>query len=620
MSSIYRTSTIAKLIAEGRDDAPAIGAPERTALTHQGLRQLAQRTISDLHRMGIGRGDRVAIVLPNGPEMATAFIAIACGATTAPLNPAYRAEEFDFYLSDLNAKALVVQEGMDSPALAVAAARNIPLLRLKPGQVAGDFTLHGPDAAAPAARSGFAEDGDIALVLHTSGTTSRPKIVPLSHINVTASAYHIGQTLALTPDDVCLNIMPLFHIHGLIAATLSSIAAGASVVCTPGFNALKFFSWFDEANPTWYTAVPTMHQAILTRAERNREIIAKGRLRFIRSSSSSLPPQVMEALEETFHVPVIESYGMTEAAHQMASNPLPPRQRFSGCVGIAAGASVVCTPGFNALKFFGWFEEANPTWYTAVPTMHQAILTRAERNREIISKGRLRFIRSSSSSLPPQVMEALEETFHVPVIESYGMTEAAHQMASNPLPPRQRFSGCVGIAAGPDVAIMDEDGTLLASGGLGEIVIRGRNVTGGYEANPDANAKAFTNGWFRTGDQGIIDEAGYLRLTGRLKELINRGGEKISPLEVDTIIMDHPAVAQVVTFAVPHDKLGEDVAAAVVLREGAACSERELRDFVGTRVADFKVPRKIIFLTEIPKGATGKLQRIGLAEKLGMTA
>ena len=509
MSSIYRTSTIAKLIAEGRDDAPAIGALERTALTHQGLRQLAQRTISDLNRMGIGRGDRVAIVLPNGPEMATAFIAIACGATTAPLNPAYRAEEFDFYLSDLNAKALVVQEGMDSPALAVAAARNIPLLRLKPGQVAGDFTLHGPDAAAPAARSGFAEDGDIALVLHTSGTTSRPKIVPLSHINVTASAYHIGQTLALTPDDVCLNIMPLFHIHGLIAATLSSIAAGASVVCTPGFNALKFFSWFDEANPTWYTAVPTMHQAILTRAERNREIIAKGRLRFIRSSSSSLPPQVMEALEETFHVPVIESYGMTEAAHQMASNPLPPRQR---------------------------------------------------------------------------------------------------------------FSGCVGIAAGPDVAIMDEDGTLLESGGLGEIVIRGRNVTGGYEANPDANAKAFTNGWFRTGDQGIIDEAGYLRLTGRLKELINRGGEKISPLEVDTIIMDHPAVAQVVTFAVPHDKLGEDVAAAVVLREGAACSERELRDFVGTRVADFKVPRKIIFLTEIPKGATGKLQRIGLAEKLGMTA
>ncbi len=509
MSSIYRASTMPNLIVAGQDAAPAIGAPERTALTHQGLRELAQRTISDLNLMGIGRNDRVAIVLPNGPEMAAAFIAIACGATTAPLNPAYRAEEFDFYLSDLNAKALVIQEGMDSPALAVAAARNIPLLRLVPGKIAGDFILQGPDAAAPAARGGSAEESDIALVLHTSGTTSRPKIVPLTHANVTASAYHIGQTLALTPDDVCLNIMPLFHIHGLIAATLSSIAAGASVVCTPGFN---------------------------------------------------------------------------------------------------------------ALKFFGWFEDANPTWYTAVPTMHQAILTRAERNRDIITKGRLRLIRSSSSSLPPQVMEALEATFHVPVIESYGMTEAAHQMASNPLPPHPRFSGCVGVAAGPDVAIMDEDGALLEAGALGEIVIRGRNVTQGYEANPEANAKAFHNGWFRTGDQGVIDLDGYLRLTGRLKELINRGGEKISPLEVDTIIMDHPAVAQVVTFAVPHDKLGEEVAAAVVLHEGAACNERELRDFVGARVADFKVPRKIIFLTEIPKGATGKLQRIGLAEKLGLTA
>jgi acyl-CoA synthetase (AMP-forming)/AMP-acid ligase II len=508
MSSIYRASTMHGLIAAGSDEAPAIGAPQRTALTHRGLRDLAQRTIASLNRMGIGRNDRVAIVLPNGPEMAAAFITIACGATTAPLNPVYRAEEFDFYLSDLNARALVILEGMESPALAVAAARNIPLVRLVPGAAAGDFTLDGPAGAAPAARGGVAEEDDLALVLHTSGTTSRPKIVPLTHTNVTASAYHIGQTLALTPDDVCLNIMPLFHIHGLIAASLSSIAAGASVVCTSGFN---------------------------------------------------------------------------------------------------------------ALKFFGWFEEANPTWYTAVPTMHQAILTRADRNREIIGRGRLRLIRSSSASLPPQVMEALEKTFGVPVIESYGMTEAAHQMASNPLPPRARFSGCVGIAAGPDVAVMDDSNAILPAGMLGEVVIRGRNVTSGYEANPEANAKAFTNGWFRTGDQGVIDEAGYLRLTGRLKELINRGGEKFSPLEVDTVLMDHPAVAQVVTFAVPHDKLGEDVAAAVVLREGAVCDERELRSFVSSRIADFKVPRKIIFLTEIPKGATGKLQRIGLAEKLGMT-
>jgi acyl-CoA synthetase (AMP-forming)/AMP-acid ligase II len=283
-----------------------------------------------------------------------------------------------------------------------------------------------------------------------------------------------------------------------------------------------------------------------------------------------------------------------------------------------AGASVVCTPGFNALTFFAQLTEFRPTWYTAVPTMHQAILGRAARNADAIAGARLRFIRSSSASLPPQVMTELEATFGVPLIEAYGMTEAAHQMASNPLPPRPRYAGSVGIAAGPEVAIMDEQGALLPAGSVGEVVIRGPNVTPGYRNNPQANASAFTNGWFRTGDQGVLDEAGYLRLTGRLKEIINRGGEKISPREVDEVILDHPAVAQVVTFAVPHPKLGEDVAAAVVLKEGQALTERELQQFVGQRLADMKVPRKVLFVAEIPKGATGKLQRIGLAAKLGL--
>ena len=506
----YLADTVAVLLARGADDAPAIGAPGRPPLTHRGLRALAGRTRESLNAMGIGRHDRVAMVLPNGPEMAAAFVAIASGATTAPLNPAYRADEFDFYLSDLNAKCLLIQQGMDSPARNVAATRGIPIVELVPNAdgPAGDFTLSAILAGTPA-HPGTAEAQDIALVLHTSGTTSRPKIVPLRHINVTASAYHIGEMLELAPGDTCMNIMPLFHIHGLIAAVLSSLAAGGSVVCTPGFNAFKFFAWFDEIRPSWYTAVPTMHQAVL---------------------------------------------------------------------GLAA------------------------------------------RNQAIIANGRLRFIRSSSSSLPPQVMTAVEEAFGVPVIESYGMTEAAHQMASNPLPPRPHYAGSVGIAAGPDVAIMDEEGNLLPVGGLGEIVIRGRNVTAGYENNPDANAKAFTNGWFRTGDQGTLDQDGYLRLTGRLKEIINRGGEKISPLEVDEVLMDHPAVLQVVTFAMPHSKLGEEVAAAVVLRENMTLEEHALRDFCGTRLAPFKVPRKIVFLVEIPKGATGKLQRIGLAEKLGLSA
>jgi acyl-CoA synthetase (AMP-forming)/AMP-acid ligase II len=287
---------------------------------------------------------------------------------------------------------------------------------------------------------------------------------------------------------------------------------------------------------------------------------------------------------------------------------------------LSTGSCVVCTPGFNALRFFDWMDRAEPTWYSAVPTMHQAILARAPRNAESVERARanLRLIRSSSSSLPPQVLAALEETFGVPVVEAYAMTEASHQMTCNQLPPGLRKAGTVGCASGPEVAVMDDAGNLLEPGQTGEIVIRGPNVTPGYENNPEANAKAFTHGWFRTGDQGMTDEDGYFTLTGRLKEIINRGGEKISPKEVDLVLMDHPAVQQVVTFALPHDKLGEEVAAAVVLREGVDASTDEIRSFAAERLATFKVPRTVLVLDEIPKGPTGKLRRIGLAEQLGL--
>jgi acyl-CoA synthetase (AMP-forming)/AMP-acid ligase II len=499
--------TFEGLLASGRADDVAIAAPNAAPLTYAGLRALVAETIASLNKLGIGRNDRVAIVLPNGPEMATAFIAIASGATSAPLNPGYRTDEFEFYMSDLNARALVVEEGSSSPALAAAKKLGIAVLTLAPDpkRGAGAFTLSG-EANGAAALPGRAEAGDVALILHTSGTTSRPKIVPLTQANVAKSADNIATSLEFTEKDRGLNVMPLFHIHGLIAGLLAPLSRGGGVFCTPGFNALKFFAAMEESNPTWYTAVPTMHQAILTRAGHNMDVIARHPLRFIRSSSSSLPPQVITELEATFHAPVIEAYGMTEASHQMASNPL------------------------------------------------------------------------------------------------HGV----------------RKPGSVGLAAGPEVAIMDEAGKLLGAGEIGEIVIRGENVTAGYENNPRANAEAFANGWFRTGDQGVIDAGGYVSLTGRLKEIINRGGEKISPREVDEALMDHPAILQVVTFAVPHDKLGEDVAAAVVLREGVTATEQELRAFLSQRIAAFKTPRKILFLTEIPKGATGKLQRIGLAEKLGL--
>lgn len=504
-------ATNVKALLEGHDaDAPAIGAPGRDWQTYGGLRALSDEVRTSLRGFGVGPSDRVAIVLPNGPEMAAAFVTIAQAATTAPLNPAYREDEFKFYMEDLGAKAVVLAQGYDGPALAAANALGLTVLRtiVDADHPAGMFSLAADGAVWGAVPSSDPTDSDVALILHTSGTTSRPKIVPLLQSNVAASAHNIAASLNLTSADRCLNVMPLFHIHGLVAAVSASLSVGASIWCAPGFDALRFFGWMKDARPTWYTAVPTMHQAILTRAKRNQDVIEEVPLRFLRSSSASLPAQVMEALRETFGAPVIEAYGMTEAAHQMCCNP---------------------------------FDRQKP--------------------------------------------------------------------------------GAVGVAAGPEVRIAHEADNVLQDG-TGEVVISGPNVTPGYESNPDANTKNFFEAdgkrWFRTGDQGAFDDDGFLHLTGRLKEIINRGGEKVSPLEVDGVLLDHPAIAQVVTFALPHPKLGEEVAAAVVLGEGADATERDIRDFAASRMADFKVPRKVVIMDEIPKGATGKMQRIGLAEKLGL--
>ncbi|MGI9368184.1 MAG: acyl--CoA ligase [Ruegeria sp.] len=505
--------SIANLIASHPDTADAIGSPGRSWLTYQGLRELCDRVARDLQQIGVGRSDRVAIVLPNGPEMATTFLSVAQVATTAPLNPNYTHEEYAFYLEDLVAKALLVNKEEDGPAVQAAIQLGIPVLRIShdSSMPAGQFSILPCDPIGVAEASPSGED-DVALILHTSGTTSRAKIVPLTQANIYASAHNVAASLKLTSDDRCLSIMPLFHIHGLIAAVAASVGAGAQISCTQGFNALSFFS-------------------------------------------------------------------------QVA--------------------------------------EVNPTWFTAVPTMHQAILGRASRNRSVIEDSRLRFLRSSSASLPAPVMQELVETFKAPVIEAYGMTEATHQMCCNPLPPSKQKPGSVGIPAGPDVRIADETkNVLINSRDIGEIVISGPNVTLGYESNPKANTENFFEAdgkqWFRTGDQGSFDEENYLQLTGRLKELINRGGEKISPLEVDAVLLSHPDIVQAVCFAVPHDKLGEDIAAAVVLSESITIIEQEIRDFVGSRLAKFKVPKTVVVLEEIPKGATGKIQRIGMAAKLGL--
>lgn len=493
--------TLDQLVLRQPEDAVAFLAPERAALTYGGLARLCADTTSVLRQAAVGRGNRVAMVLANGPDMAAAFVAVASCATAAPLNPAYTEDEFRFYLEDARADA-VLTDAAPSAARRAAEHLGLPVITLTPLAEAGNFAL-APDRAV-ARRS---DAPGPALVMHTSGTTSRPKLVLLSTANLLASAANIATTLRLTPQDRGLNIMPLFHIHGLMAGVLAPLAAGSSIFFTPGFNALNFFAFLAESGASWYTGVPTMHQAILARAGRHREAIA-----------------------------------------------------------------------------------AHP----------------------------LRFIRSSSAALSAPVFAALEEAFQCPVIEAYAMTENAHQMTSNDLPPGERKPGSVGRAAGPEVAIMAEDGRLLPKGELGEVVTRGANVTAGYENNPTANEAAFAHGWFHTGDQGIMDDDGFLRLTGRLKELINRGGEKISPLEVDAVLLAHPAVAQALCFALPHETLGEEVAAAVVAREGESVTEAEVRDFARQRLAAFKVPKRVVILADIPKGPTGKLQRIGLAQKLGL--
>lgn len=497
--------------ARERPDAVALAAPSRSPASYRQLARRVAAIAARLKEMGIARTDRVAVALPNGPEMAVAFLAVSAGAVCAPLNPAYRRKEFEFLLSDLSARALIVPaDGEDSEARAAASAARIPILAISPSR---DSEAHAgwfdwkDDLGLPAVPAEFSGPDDLALILYTSGMTSRPKAVPLSHRAICTSAHNISMALQLSPADCSLNVMPLFHAHGLIIALLSSLTAGASVVCGPGFSADEFFAWLRDFRPTWYTAAPTIHHAVVESAAVHRDLLRQVRLRFIRSSAAFLPPAVKAGLEKEFGSPVVEAYGMTE-----------------------------CT-----------------------------------------------------------------------------------QITSNPIEDGRRRAGSVGVEAGPTVAIRDESGTLLPPGQSGEIVVRGAAVMRGYEQNREADEIAFVDGWFRTGDQGVLSSDGYLSLTGRLKDIINCGGEKLSPAQVDEVLMEHPGVYQAVAFGVPHPTLGEDVAAAVVLRTPGSVTERELRDFAATRLTDYKVPREIRIVTEIPKSPTGKLRRAGLAEALGLT-
>ncbi|MBI3695149.1 MAG: AMP-binding protein [Acidobacteria bacterium] len=497
MNDTKSITTLFDVLHAAPGNRPAVIVPETSMrVTYDSLREQVRAMAAGLAAAGIGRGDRVAMALPNGLPAIVSFLAASIAGTAAPLNPGYRQEEFAFYLDDTNARVLLAPpEGAE--AARAAAGDRIPVLAVdSDARIVGASTGTGGEACPTG--------DDIALVLHTSGSTGRPKRVPLRHRNLAVSVQNVANTYKLGPEDVSLVVMPLFHVHGLVASTLATLLTGGTLVAPAKFNPLSFWRTVRDHGVTWYSAVPTMHQLLLAR-------VGKG-------------------------------------------NEKP------------AGAEF------------------------------------------------LRFIRSCSAPLPVEAAQRMEDVFGAPVLEAYGMTEASHQMASNPLPPSARKFGTVGPGTGVQISIIDTKRRHLATGQLGEVVIQGPNVVDGYENNPEANASSFTNGWFRTGDQGVLDTEGYLRLTGRIKELINRGGEKISPREIDEVLLGHPAVGEAVCFGVPHPTWGEEVAAAVVLREPA--SEADLTAFCRERLADFKCPKKIYTVEAIPRTATGKVQRRVVAEVL----
>ena len=476
-------------------NSTAVIIPETgTAITYESLRRQVNGMAEDLAGIGIRRGDRVANVLPNGLPTIVAFLAGSIAGTAAPLNPAYRFDEFCFYLEDTSAKVLLVPPEGAEEARRAAEHLKVPIYAVQMDDK-GYVSIVGAPKRAPFDPP---TGDDVALVLHTSGSTGRPKRVPLKHKNLVVSCANVAKTYELTAKDVSLCVMPLFHIHGLVASTLSTFMTGGTVVVPSKFNPMSFWRTVREQGVTWYSCVPTIHQLSVARLNEKPEGLDK-----------------------------------------------------------------------------------------------------------------LRFVRSCSSALSPVLMEKLEKIIQVPVLEAYGMTEASHQMCSNPLPPRARKAASVGPGTGVKVGIMDEDGNLLPSGELGEVVIQGPNVIEGYENNPEANEKSFTRGWFRTGDQGTIDAEGYLHLTARIKELINRGGEKIAPLEIDEVMLTHPCVAEAVAFGMPHPTWGEEVAIAVVLKEPQ--TEAVLIEHCKHHLADFKVPKKIHIVEKIPRTATGKIQRRALA-------
>lgn len=514
MNDPSQSAGLHELLAAGLKqppDAIAVALTDgRVALSYRDLERAVEAFAARLLAAGIRPGDRVALVLLNSIEFVVAFLAITrIGAIAAPLNPDYRAGEFEFFLEDLGAVVLLdlPGQGANRPAGQAADTLGKPVWRVQREGAAVELALpaSGP-VADPTPPTPVEPETDVALFLHTSGTTSRPKGVPLTHANLMASVRNIGQTYEFDGTDRSVLVMPLFHVHGLMAGLLAPLGFGAAVY-------------------------------------------------------------------------------------------IPESGRFS------------------ASHFWRDMAACQATWYTAVPTIHQILLARYATDYPRDAPPRLRFIRSCSSPLAPTILQEMEAKFGAPVLEAYAMTEASHQIASNPLPEKgPRKPGSVGQGQSVRIAILDPELNRLPPGREGEICIQGENVTRGYWNNPQATAEAFAGGWFHTGDQGYLDAEGYLTLTGRLKEIINRGGEKISPSRVDEVLLSHPGVAEAVTFGVPDPKYGEEVNAAIVLKPAFAVTAEELSAHCLSELSAFAVPKRYFFVEGLPKTGSGKIQRRKVAE------
>lgn len=494
-------------LARAAPGADAIVVPGRGRLDRQGLARQIRIVAAHLARLGLGHGDRVVVALLDSPMAATAFLGVSAVTAAAPLNPQYRPAEFEFYFGRLAPACVVVAAGAGGAAREVALSMGIRVLEIvtergdAPGafRFAGAFEGDGPVQPPPAAQ-------DVALVLHTSGTTDLPKRVPLTHANLAVAVDQVSVSLGLRDDDRCLHVLPMFHVGGLVDNIAAPLAAGGAIVGARGYSVDAFYEALDLGAPTWTQLVPPMLVEVLDHADRHAGVVARRGLRFVRSVSAPLPRPLLERFEARYGVPVVEIYGMTETTGVITSNPFP--------VGT-------------------------------------------------------------------------------------------------------RKPGSVGVSAGPRIAIVDADGRALPRGAVGEVRVSGGCVMRGYGDAADAPGLGLVDGWLATGDAGYLDDGGYLFLVGRYKEMINRGGEKVLPREIDDAIADHPAIADAAAFGVPHPTLGEDVAIAVVARPGAVIDRASIVTHLARRLAYFKVPRTIHVVETIPRSASGKVQRLRLAEALG---